>query len=207
MLGASHLEVLCNVVTLIYHEARNVRHLVHERLLPSEKWRYLVSLPTNRSDAWRTLVPIRAVALASPSAERALGAFETRFRVSLAALADMFANENWLHAKLYGGNAWAVITRLAIELAEGLRGENESVDRLVRELEDARHNTGSLAEKLDRLERAAEAGLSTVGQSSVRGVRNGTRGLAMLYSEPCSITGEPAVGSVLMRPPVRGNSI
>ena len=155
MSGASHFDVLCNVVTLIYHEGRNVRHLVHGGLISGEKWRYLVSIPTNSSDAWSTLVPIRSVALAAPSAERALKVFETRFRVSLADLADMFANENWRHAKLYGGNAWAVITRLAIRLAEGLRNENGSVDQLVRKLEDARHNTGSLAEKLDRLEKTA----------------------------------------------------
>jgi hypothetical protein len=114
----------------------------------------VVSLPTNRNDAWTALVPIRSLALAAPSVDHALGAFQTRFRVSLDDLAHMFANENWRHAKLYGGNAWAVITRLAIRLAEGLRSENTSVDQLVRELEDTRHNTGFLADKLDRLEAA-----------------------------------------------------
>jgi hypothetical protein len=106
-LGTSDFEVLCDVVTLIYHEARNVRHLIEKGVVSEENWCYLVSLPKTRNDACSELVPIRSIALAGRSVDRALEAtFETRFRVSLSDLANMFANENRHHAKLYGGNSW-----------------------------------------------------------------------------------------------------
>ncbi len=48
----SEFDVLCDTLALIYHESRNVRHLVHQKLLNPQPWRFVVSLPTNRDDAW-----------------------------------------------------------------------------------------------------------------------------------------------------------
>jgi hypothetical protein len=147
-------DMLCNAVALIYHEGRNARHLIRAGLLDEGRWRYLVSLPANRDDAWREIAPIRQKALAAPSADAALMEFESRFHVSLQDLADMYANENWRHAKLYGGNAWALIVGLTVKLAIGLRSGNAAVGEIVAALKGARHNTGSFSEKLDRLEHA-----------------------------------------------------
>ena len=66
----------------------------------------------------------------------------------------MFANQNWRHARLYGGNSWAAIVRLALQLAEGLRAEDPAVHEVIASLKSARHNTGTLSEKLNRLEKA-----------------------------------------------------
>ena len=153
-MNRDHFDTLCDGLALIYHEARNVRHLIRKGFIDGDRWRYLVSLPTNRDDAWRKFTPLRRQALASQSVDGALDLFENRFHVSLSQLQVMFSNQNWRHARLYGGNAWARIVGLAASLAEGMKGAEAPVDEIAREIQSARHNTGTLSEKLARLERA-----------------------------------------------------
>ena len=146
---------LCDVVTLCYHESRNVRHLLRENLLEPEPWKVVVSLPINRHDAWRALVPSLTQARQTNSVDAALKVFETRFHVSLDELAAMFADQNWRHARAYGGNAWQAIVRLVLQLADALRRNDVTlVGQFETKLKDARHNTGSLQEKLTVLAKA-----------------------------------------------------
>ena len=42
---------LAEYVSLVYHEARNVRHLIRAGAVKPEKWKYLIALPTNREEA------------------------------------------------------------------------------------------------------------------------------------------------------------
>lgn len=145
---------LCNIVALIYHESRNVRHLVNQNLLVREPWRYVISLPTNPDDAWREIARLRDKALKATSVDSALLVFESRFHVSLSDLKDMFANENWRHAKLYGGNAWESIVNLAVQLVDLLRSNNVVLaQKIETQLKNARHNTGLVYEKIVRLEK------------------------------------------------------
>ena len=81
-------------------------------------------LPTNRDKAWREVAPLRNQARQAPSVEFALSIFERRFHVSLDDLAVMFANENWRHAQMYGGNAWARISTVALDLKSALLADN-----------------------------------------------------------------------------------
>lgn len=149
--------VFCDSVALIYHESRNVRHLLSAGLLNPDPWRSVVSLPTNRDDAWREIVPLRDKARQTLSVDDALNVFKSRLHVSLTDLSEIYANENWRHAKLYGGNAWAGITRLAVQLSEALRSKDrDAVCKIAAQLKEARHNTGSVQEKIARLEEARE---------------------------------------------------
>src|SRR5262245_17873513 len=91
--------LFCNTVALIYHESRNVRHLSHAGLLDPEPLRFVVSLPTDRNDAWRQIAPLRDKARQPVSVDGALNVFESKFQVSLADLLEMFGNENWRHAR------------------------------------------------------------------------------------------------------------
>ena len=69
----------------------------------------------------------------------------------------MYTNGNWRHARSYGGNAWARIAELAIELADALRSENEmAATEIMAKLQTIRHNNGLLTEKLASLEKAIE---------------------------------------------------
>jgi hypothetical protein len=155
--GRSDLKKFCDVVALIYHEARNVRHLVRKGLLQEQQWRFLVSLPINREAAWDNISLARGEAY-KLSVDGVLNLFQNRFHVSLNDLREMFANENWRHAKLYGGNAWARITELAIALSEAIeKQDSDEAERLLAKLENARHNNGFLTEKLSQLENGNDA--------------------------------------------------
>lgn len=146
--------LFCDSVALIYHESRNVRHLLRKGILNREPWRFIESLPTNRDDAWREIAPLRDKARHTLSVDDALNVFKSRFHVSLRDLVVMFANDNWRHAKLYGGNAWAGITQLAVQLAEALRNKDrDAVSIIATQLKESRHNTGSVQEKIARLEK------------------------------------------------------
>ena len=149
--------VFCDSAALIYHESRNVRHLLAKGLLNPEPWRFVVSLPTNRYDAWCEIAPLRDKAQQTLSVDGALNIFKSRFHVSLIDLSEMFANQNWRHAKLYGGNAWAGITRLAVQLADAMRNKDVGVVcTIATQLKEARHNTGSVQEKIARFAKACE---------------------------------------------------
>lgn len=153
MIDSDNFTILCDTVALAYHEGRNVRHLVREGLIDEECWKYLISLSNDRNDAWRQMSTTRDKARNIGSVDGVLQIFEDRFKVSLNDLAEMFANENWHHAKLYGGNAWAKIVILILELAEALRNEDiQLIQQVITDLKESRHNNGLLFDKLKKLE-------------------------------------------------------
>jgi len=77
----SLLDELTDLVTLIYHEARNVRHLVRAKVVESAEWKYLIALPTNRYEAWAEMQEVRRSARLEPTAADVLQQVERRFRV------------------------------------------------------------------------------------------------------------------------------
>jgi hypothetical protein len=149
----SDLKALCDLVTLIYHEARNVRHLLRQQILFEHEWRFLVSLPTKREDAWRRLSAIRDEAYKQSSVDGIFNIYERHFHVSLSDLREMFGNDNWRHAKSYGGNAWAGIADFGIKLGQAIRQRDASeTEHLLGELSKLKHNNGFLLDKLTDLE-------------------------------------------------------
>jgi hypothetical protein len=148
-----YFDTLCDSVALIYHEGRNVRHLVRANLLEKERWRFLGSLPANRDEAWSQIALLRNKAKLAHSVDGALRIFENRFHASLTDLEEVFGNKNWRHARTYGGNAWKAIVILTLELANALRNANlEAAQNLVTQLKSTRHNTGFFYDKLARLD-------------------------------------------------------
>jgi len=53
------IPALADLSTLLYHEGRNVRHLVRAGYASAEQYQILVSLPRNRYEAWAALQPVR----------------------------------------------------------------------------------------------------------------------------------------------------
>ena len=149
-----HLPQLVDYTTLVYHEARNVRHLIDAQAVEPEKWDRLRSLlPRNKNEAWEKLQDIRSKAQQAKSVQTALLLFEQRFNVTLAQLQELFDNPAWRHARLYGGNAWKEITRLVLCLTIALEKENyNEVNKILEKLSQAEHNTGSLSAKLRQLD-------------------------------------------------------
>ena len=144
---------LSDYVSLLYHEARNVRHLIRAGHLSAEGWEKIVGLPNNRDQAWKAIQPVRSSAKHAESSTECLRLFDERFDADLTALQEMFDDANWRHAKLYGGNAWAQIAATVSELAEALRsGQISEQEGALYTLRRAEHNTGTVDEKLRKLD-------------------------------------------------------
>ncbi|MBI3974910.1 MAG: hypothetical protein HY334_00790 [Armatimonadetes bacterium] len=151
--SADRLARLADYVTLVYHEARNVRHLIRARAVEPEQWKYLVALPVNRHEAWQALQEVRVQARRVKSTAALLRVFERRFRVSLAQLVALYGQEAWRDAP-YGGNAWETVAGLVGQLASCLEaGRLSAADGLLEALSIARHNTGAVRDKLSQLDR------------------------------------------------------
>lgn len=144
----------CLYAALVYHEARNVRHLIHERAVKPESWKYLVALPVNRNKAWGALQNIRSEAQKAKTVRAALLPFERRFKVTLEQLQVLYANPAWGNAAC-GGNPWKAIAKLVWCLAVALeKGRTDEVSGLLAMLSQAQHNTGSVVGKLRQLDEA-----------------------------------------------------
>ena len=88
----SRSPVLADLVTLTFHEARNVRHLVRDGKLEKTQFRMLIdALPTGRDDAWRELQCLRAKAQEAETAEAAEAVSRREFKLSLEDLVELFS--------------------------------------------------------------------------------------------------------------------
>ena len=146
---------LCQVVDLIcliYHEARNIRHPLRAgKLVHTSQYASLVSLPKNRDDAWRRMSDLRSHAASSGSIEAATDSFERVFGLNLPDVAALYRMPIWKHSA-YGGNKWAEIGTKVCDLVDAMTaGAGSRTEELYREIISMHHNTGRVAEKLDRL--------------------------------------------------------
>ncbi len=152
------VELLADAIALVYHEARNVRHLIQARALSAAGWERLVALPRNRVDAWKAVQPLRTAARRTTCADDAVRIFEERFRRDLLDLRTLFADPTWRHAKGYGGNAWRGVTSLVLTLRDAItEGGGGGIQEGRRQLVAARHNNGTLLDKILTLDHAIGA--------------------------------------------------
>lgn len=150
------LKFLVDYTALVYHEARNVRHLIEAGAVDAESWRHLITLPRNRNKAWKVIQKVRLQASKAETPDQALRVFENRFRISLDELVSLYAHPRWKNSPC-GGNAWAKISRLVKRLALSLeREKSEEAKIIIEGLLQARHNTGTLKEKLMELDGGIE---------------------------------------------------
>lgn len=160
-MDAKGLGPFVSFVSLSYHEARNVRHLIRGGFLDSAQYELIRSLPTNRAAAWAELQDLRKRASQSTSASAASEVFASRFQLTLEDLVDLFSNLSWRDAP-YGGNQWREITQAVIALREALDSEDAASTRdLVESIPVMRHNTGRVGDKLRNL----DASLADGGRS------------------------------------------
>jgi len=147
------LEAFADFSLLLYHEARNVRHLV-PRYASREKYQKLLILPRKREEAWAKLQPIRQKARHAATAAQVRQMFEQRFELRLRDLEDLFQNPGWHHSAL-GGNRWADIASTVSDLSVALdEGNLDNARNLLLKLMEMRHNTGILGDKLRELDRS-----------------------------------------------------
>jgi hypothetical protein len=140
-------------VCLVYHEARNVRHLVKQGYLEREPYRRLCdSLATNTYVAWSQLQPVRAEATEKGWTMAHL-IFGIHFNgLLLWDLEALFGDPHWKHSPV-GGNRWRDVTRAVIDLLEAFASPSaDASESLLREIPLMRHNTGLVGEKLEHLD-------------------------------------------------------
>ncbi len=142
-------------MTVVYHEARNVRHLTKGGVVDGQLYERIIHLDIDRWDAWRKLQPLRVAAKKARSAEEAESVFSNRFGKRLEDLVDLFENPNWRHAKLYGGNRWAGITRAVVEFKGTIEAEDsDRASQLQEHVRGMAHNTpgGTVGGKIRELD-------------------------------------------------------
>jgi hypothetical protein len=146
------LEDLVDMICLVYHEARNIRHPVREhKVSNSNSYAKLINLPKNRDKAWDQMGVIRDRAVRARTPDGAAAFFERQFALDLADLVDLYEKPFWKHSA-YGGHRWAPITTKVRDLACAMSSENDSqAQELHSELLEMPHNTGDVATKLKSL--------------------------------------------------------
>jgi hypothetical protein len=146
-------ERFASYLCLVYHEARNVRHLIKGGYLDAGPYLSLRDrLTKNRDEAWVALQDLRAAAI-EREASPALKLFVDRFGLTLEDLLGLFADARWKDAPSYGGNRWVEITRSVIELRDALvANEQEAIADLLHRIPALRHNNGLVGEKLRSLD-------------------------------------------------------
>lgn len=134
---------------MVYHEGRNVRH--QKSNVSEVEWlRYqtLLSLPKNKFEAWRQMGSVRATAATNSSPSIA---FERKYGLTVAELAELFDRPIWKHSQC-GGNKWADIARKIAKILEvHVAGDTLTRDQLINEVLAMSHNTGRVAAKLTLL--------------------------------------------------------
>ncbi len=156
-LHVDSLKLFVDGLTLVYHEARNVRFLIKDGL-PAVGWENLISLPRNRVEAWKELQSVRQAARSRSSARKAVEVFQERFRSSLNELELLYRNPKWKHASAYGGHAWRGVTAVVFTLGQAIdRSDQAAIDEACASLLTARHNNGTLRRKILELDHAVDA--------------------------------------------------
>jgi hypothetical protein len=144
-----------DLLTLLYHEGRNVRHLIKNGHQVDPRFLSLRNgLATNRVEAWKQIQPLRKKANEALSASAAERIFERKLGLKLDDLEGLYELLGWIGTP-YGGNAWLPIVRMVKELRKlidsGRWEEAHSLEDLILE---SHHNTGKVSDKLKNLDTA-----------------------------------------------------
>lgn len=153
---ADAVKLFADGLTLVYHEARNVRCLIKGDHLEREGWERLLNLPSDRVKAWKDLQSLRKSARSKLTADEVSQVFEKQFNCGLEDLERLYKNPNWKHAKAWGGHAWCHVTQLVVELGHALGCSDQAlIDTTCGLLLQAKHNNGWLRNKIKELDREA----------------------------------------------------
>ncbi len=148
------LENTVDLICLVYHEARNVRHPIKKgKLQDADKYNRLRHrLSHDRDGAWQDMKRIRSRAVKAGTVEGAVSVFEETFGLSLQDLIRLYEMPIWKDT-LYGGNKWAGISSKIWDLVQAMEsGMDLQAQLIYREVTGMYHNTGrTVTEKLHSL--------------------------------------------------------
>ncbi len=144
-------------LSLVYCEARNVRHLVDSNMLLRAPYKRLIDLPRNRDEAWASIQSLRQIASKASSAKEAEEIFAKKFQLTLIELIQLFKHFGWKDSAR-GGNKWAHISEKVMQLCTAIDSkETDESSELLAMIPTMSHNTGILGKKLYDLDNTLRA--------------------------------------------------
>ena len=149
------MDELVDLICLLYHEARNVRHPIRDGKLAKEaKYSRLLNLSNNRDEAWIQMAKLRRKAASYKTVDEFVNIFQKEYGISLDELLILYEKPCWKNTP-YGGNRWAPICFKIIELLGVIKsGDSVNVNQLIKQILRMEHNTGLVCEKLYKLKKA-----------------------------------------------------
>ena len=142
-----------DLVTLLYHEGRNVRHLIKKDSTVDPKFLPLRNgLAKNRCEAWKQIQSLRLEASRALLGREVEQIFERQFNLTLDDLVELYAHPRWKGTP-YGGNAWLPIAYKVKEVRDLFdSGREDEANYLMSLILEMSHNTGKVIEKLRNLD-------------------------------------------------------
>jgi hypothetical protein len=151
------LRIFVDGLALVYHEARNVRHLIKKGYLEPDGWEEIIKLPGNRREAWKQLQTLRGIGKESSLASQASARFAAKFGRSVDELITLYQNPNWRHAAGYGGHKWIDVTEIVRDLGSALEeGRANDASVFCNDLIASSHNNGLVRDKIRRMDESIE---------------------------------------------------
>lgn len=146
------MQEFVDVICLLYHEARNVRHPIKAGKLPNEvKYHRLLNLPSNRDQAWQQMEKIRDKAASFLKAEEVVKVFQDEYAINIDELLTLYREPCW-KGSLYGGNKWAPICSKIIKILKSMKsGDDVNISISFKTIFQMEHNTGTVEQKLRKL--------------------------------------------------------
>lgn len=148
-----------DILALLYHEGRNVRHLARKSCIPTNSGFLALRdrLARNREEAWRQIQPLRRNAGKAESVAEGQRIFEDWCGLTLDDLVTLYANSGWRGSQ-YGGNAWLPVANMAVELRNLINADRyDEACQLVERILDSSHNTGKIGHKIKNLDKCLAA--------------------------------------------------
>jgi len=146
---------LVDLICLLYHEARNVRHPIKKGKLDKEaKYLRLLNLSNDRDEAWIQMAKLRGKAASYKTADEVVNVFQKEYGISLDEILILYGEPCWRNTN-YGGNRWAPICSKIIELVGVIKsGDSINAKQLIKQILRMEHNNGLVCEKLYELKKA-----------------------------------------------------
>ena len=142
-----------DLMALLYHEGRNVRHLVKQSHPIDPKFLSLRKrLAANRFQAWIQIQPMVLDARKAQSYKETELIFKHQFKLTLDDLVVLYTYPGWKGTQ-YGGNAWLPIACKLKEVRDLLDSGREcEASGLMSLILEMSHNTGKVSDKLKNLD-------------------------------------------------------
>jgi len=147
------LSLFIDYITLLYHEARYIAILKNSEMAKDDKWSKIKKIPPGRYQAFKELRKTYDLAHHAHTSMEIQQVFYRHYHVTLDDIKDLFEQPEWEKSqRRVGGNAWARITDLVINLGKHITENDQlATETVLTKLKNVSHNTNKLEIKRQQL--------------------------------------------------------